>query len=81
MNYAEKNKILSCVWTFDRNPKDRFYILKEANIISKEEKYKKIEELGIDYPLKGIPPMDKDKLLDKKQRILEGIKRRRAESE
>ncbi|MBQ3786374.1 MAG: pyruvate formate lyase-activating protein [Lachnospiraceae bacterium] len=42
---------------------------------------KKYEELGIDYPLKGIPPMDKDKLLDKKQRILEGIKRRRAESE
>ncbi|MBR4173902.1 MAG: pyruvate formate lyase-activating protein [Lachnospiraceae bacterium] len=42
---------------------------------------RKYEELGIDYPLKGIPPMDKDKLLDKKQRILEGIKRRRAESE
>lgn len=42
---------------------------------------KKYEELGIDYPLKGIPPMDKDKLLDKKQRILEGIKRRRAEDE
>lgn len=42
---------------------------------------RKYEELGIDYPLKGIPPMDKDKLLEKKQRILEGIKRRRAESE
>ncbi len=42
---------------------------------------RKYEELGIDYPLKGIPDMDKDKLLDKKQRILDGIKKRRAEGE
>ena len=41
-----------------------------------EQKY---EKLGIEYPLKGVPPMDKDKLLDKKQVIINGIKDRRAE--
>ncbi len=41
-----------------------------------EQKY---EKLGIDYPLKGVPPMDKDKLIDKKQVIIKGIKDRRAE--
>ncbi len=39
----------------------------------------KYEKLGIEYPLKGVPPMDKDKLIDKKQVILNGIKDRRAE--
>ena len=39
----------------------------------------KYEKLGIDYPLKGVPPMDKDKLIDKKQVIIKGIKDRRAE--
>ncbi|MCR5311519.1 MAG: pyruvate formate lyase-activating protein [Lachnospiraceae bacterium] len=39
----------------------------------------KYEKLGIKYPLEGVPPMDKDKLLDKKQVILNGIKDRRAE--
>ncbi len=39
----------------------------------------KYEKLGIDYPLKGVPPMDKDKLLDKKQAIINGIKERRKE--
>ncbi len=41
-----------------------------------ESKYKK---LGMDYRLKGVPAMDKDKLIEKKQTILEGIKKRRAE--
>lgn len=39
----------------------------------------KYEKLGIDYRLKGVEPMDKAKLLDKKAVILSGIKRRRAE--
>ena len=39
----------------------------------------KYENLGIDYPLKGVPPMDKKILLEKKQVILDGIKKRRAE--
>ncbi len=42
---------------------------------------KKYESLGMDYKLKGVPPMDKGKLLDKKKVILEGIKKRRAEME
>jgi len=41
-----------------------------------ETKYKK---LGIEYKLKGIPAMDKDKVIEKKQVILEGIKKRRRE--
>lgn len=42
---------------------------------------KKYESLGMEYKLKGVPPMDKDKLLDKKKAIIEGIKKRRSESE
>ena len=41
-----------------------------------EAKYKK---LGIDYKLAGVPAMDKDKVVAKKQVILEGVKKRRAE--
>ena len=41
---------------------------------------KKYESLGMEYRLKGVPPMDKDKLLDKKKTILDGIKKRRAEN-
>ena len=41
----------------------------------------KYEKLGIDYPLKDTPPMDKTILLDKKKAIIEGIKARRAELE
>lgn len=41
-----------------------------------EAKYK---NLGIEYRLKGVPAMDKDKAIEKKQVILEGIKKRRAE--
>ncbi|MBD5528897.1 MAG: pyruvate formate lyase-activating protein [Lachnospiraceae bacterium] len=41
-----------------------------------ETKYKK---LGISYKLAGVPAMDKDKVVEKKQVILEGIKKRRAE--
>lgn len=39
----------------------------------------KYEKLGIDYPLKGVPAMEKDKVIDKKKVILDGIKKRRAE--
>lgn len=41
----------------------------------------KYEKLGIEYKLKGVPPMDKDKLIEKKQAILDGIKKRRAEND
>lgn len=40
---------------------------------------KKYESLGMEYRLKGVPPMDKDKLIDKKKAILDGIKQRRKE--
>ncbi len=40
---------------------------------------KKYESLGMEYRLKGIPAMDKDKLLDKKRAILDGIRKRRNE--
>lgn len=39
----------------------------------------KYENLGIDYKLKDVPPMDKAVALEKKKVILEGIKQRRAE--
>ncbi len=39
----------------------------------------KYEKLGMEYKLKGVPNMDKEKLIDKKQIILNGIKKRRAE--
>lgn len=41
----------------------------------------KYEKLGIEYRLKGVEPMDKTKVVEKKKVILEGIKRRRAEEE
>ena len=37
----------------------------------------KFENLGIDYVLKDVPPMDKGKALEKRQVIMEGVKRRR----
>lgn len=40
---------------------------------------KKYAALGIDYRLKGIPPMEKSRLLEKKKFIIDGIKKRRAE--
>lgn len=39
----------------------------------------KYEKLGMEYPLKGVPAMDKGKLVEKKQVILDGIRKRRAE--
>lgn len=39
----------------------------------------KYEKLGIEYRLKGVPAMDKDVLIEKKQIILNGIKKRHAE--
>lgn len=38
----------------------------------------KYEKLGIEYPLKGVPAMDRNVLLEKKAKIIEGIKARRA---
>lgn len=40
----------------------------------------KYEKLGMKYKLEGVPAMDKNKLLEKKQVILDGIKKRRAET-
>ena len=39
----------------------------------------KYEKLGIEYRLKGVPPLDKATLLEKKEVILNGIRKRRAE--
>lgn len=39
----------------------------------------KYEKLGMEYKLKGVPAMDKNLVLDKKQVILNGIKQRRSE--
>ena len=36
----------------------------------------KYEKLGIDYKLKGVPDMDKEQVIEKKKKILEGIKQR-----
>ena len=41
----------------------------------------KYEKLGFPYRLKGIPPMDKKVLIEKKKSILQGIKDRRAHDE
>ena len=41
----------------------------------------KYEKLGLEYKLKGVPPMDKNKVIEKKQVILDGIKKRRSEME
>lgn len=41
-----------------------------------ETKYKK---LGMEYKLHGVPPMDKNKVIEKKAVILNGIRQRRAE--
>jgi pyruvate formate lyase activating enzyme len=41
----------------------------------------KYENLGIDYVLKDVPPLDKAVALEKKQVILNGIKRRKQEEE
>ncbi|MBR5801006.1 MAG: pyruvate formate lyase-activating protein [Lachnospiraceae bacterium] len=39
----------------------------------------KYEKLGIEYPLKGVPPMEKSKIVEKKAVILDGIRKRRSE--
>lgn len=41
----------------------------------------KYEKIGMEYPLKDVQAMDRDKLITKKQKIIDGIKRRRAEIE
>lgn len=41
----------------------------------------KYEKLGMEYKLKGVPAMDKNKLLEKKAAILDGVRKRRAELE
>ena len=44
------------------------------------EQQAKYEKLGIEYPLKGVPAMDKKILLEKKEKILDGIRARRNEN-
>lgn len=39
----------------------------------------KYEKLGMEYKLKGVPAMDKDTVITKKQVVMEGIKKRRSE--
>lgn len=39
----------------------------------------KYEKIGMEYPLKDVPAMEKKDLLEKKQVIINGIKRRRSE--
>ena len=39
----------------------------------------KYEKLGMKYKLEGVEPMDKNKLIDKKKVILDGIRARRKE--
>lgn len=39
----------------------------------------KYEKLGLPYKLEGVPPMDKNKVIEKKQVILNGIRKRREE--
>ena len=41
----------------------------------------KYEKLGLEYKLKGVPAMDKKKIVDKKQIILNGIKKRRGNTQ
>lgn len=40
----------------------------------------KYEQLGMEYKLKGVPALDKSKVVEKKQQIIAGIKKRRAEN-
>lgn len=39
----------------------------------------KYEKLGIPYPLEGVPAMEKKDLIEKKEKILDGIRARRAD--
>ena len=39
----------------------------------------KYEQLGIDYPLQGVPPMDKARVPELRAEIIRGVKQRRAE--
>lgn len=41
----------------------------------------KYEQLGLKYKLEGVPAMNKDKTVEKKQVILEGVKKRRSEDD
>lgn len=41
----------------------------------------KYEKMGLEYKLKGVPAMDKNKVVEKKRVILEGIRKRRLEQE
>ena len=39
----------------------------------------KYEQLGIDYPLQGVPPMEKARVPELRAEIIRGVKQRRAE--
>ena len=41
----------------------------------------KYEKLGLEYKLEGVPAMDKNKVVEKKRVILEGIRKRRLEQQ
>ncbi|MBP3297292.1 MAG: pyruvate formate-lyase 1-activating enzyme, partial [Lachnospiraceae bacterium] len=41
----------------------------------------KYEKLGIEYRLKDVPAMDKEVVLEKKKVILDGVRKRREESQ
>ncbi len=60
----------------------RFKNLKALDVLPYHEMgIPKYEKLGMEYPLKGTPAMDKSKIPDKKKVILDGIRKIRAEME
>lgn len=60
----------------------RFHNLKALDVLPYHDMAKpKYEKLGMEYKLKDTPAMDKNKVVEKKQTILEGIRKRWAEME
>ncbi|MCL2252905.1 MAG: pyruvate formate-lyase-activating protein [Lachnospiraceae bacterium] len=56
----------------------QFYNIKALDVLPYHTMgVSKYEKLGIPYPLEGVPEMDRDRILEKKQMILAGIKERR----
>ncbi len=60
----------------------QFTNLKALDILPYHDMGKvKYESLGLEYKLKDVPPMDKADVLKKKAVVLDGIKKRRSESD
>lgn len=60
----------------------QFHNLKALDVLPYHDMAKpKYEKLGIEYKLKDVPPMDKNKIVEKKQVILDGIRKRRTDME